>query len=119
MSATNTEIQEVEKMLTVNIFGPMRMVRFFHRPLVAIKGTIVNIESIGDIVSYIYGGTAITPFPEVAQNLIFFLASYNATEAALHHYGNTLRAELKPFGCVAQISHHKLNEVDCVAECRL
>ena len=25
-------------------------------------------------------------------------ASYNASKAALHHYGNTLRAEMKPFG---------------------
>lgn len=29
-------------------------------------------------------------------------ASYNASKAALHHYGNTLRAELKPFGLVSQ-----------------
>lgn len=119
MPATDTEIQEVEKMFAVNVFGPMRMVRFFHRPLVATKGTIVNIGSIGGIVPYIYGGTAITPFPEAAQNLTFFLASYNATKAALHHYGNTLRAELKPFGCVALISLYRLNEVDSVAECRL
>jgi short-subunit dehydrogenase involved in D-alanine esterification of teichoic acids len=24
-------------------------------------------------------------------------ASYNATKAALHHWGNTLRVEMKPF----------------------
>lgn len=27
-------------------------------------------------------------------------ASYNASKAALHAYGNTLRAEMKPFGLV-------------------
>ena len=58
MPATDTEIREVEKMFAVNVFGPMRMVRFFHRLLVASKGTIVNIGSIGGIVPYIYGGTA-------------------------------------------------------------
>ncbi|CAI7574696.1 unnamed protein product [Penicillium discolor] len=80
MPATDTEVREVEKMFAVNVFGPMRMVHYFHRLLVKSQGTIVNIGSIGGIVPYIYG------------------ASYNASKAALHHYGNTLRAELKPFG---------------------
>ncbi|RAK98999.1 SDR family oxidoreductase [Aspergillus ibericus CBS 121593] len=80
MPATDTEVREVEKMFAVNVFGPVRMVHYFHRLLVKAQGTVVNIGSIGGIVPYIYGAT------------------YNASKAALHHYGNTLRAELKPFG---------------------
>ncbi|KUI61930.1 NADPH-dependent 1-acyldihydroxyacetone phosphate reductase [Cytospora mali] len=80
MPATDTQVSEVEKMFKVNVFGPMRMVHFFHPWLVAAKGVVVNIGSVGGICPYIYG------------------ASYNASKAALHHYGNTLRAELKPFG---------------------
>ncbi|KAL4912942.1 hypothetical protein BDW62DRAFT_215952 [Aspergillus aurantiobrunneus] len=80
MTAADTEIHEVEKMFAVNVFGPMRMIRHLHRMLVRAQGTVVNIGSVGGIVPYIYG------------------ASYNASKAALHHYGNTLRAEMKPFG---------------------
>ncbi|CRG92460.1 hypothetical protein PISL3812_09520 [Talaromyces islandicus] len=79
MPATDTQVCEVEKMFAVNVFGPMRMVQYFHHLLVETQGTVVNVGSIGGIVPYIYG------------------ASYNASKAALHHYGNTLRAELKPF----------------------
>ena len=57
MTAADSEVHEVEKMFAVNVFGPMRMVRFFHRMLVAAKGNIVNIGSVGGIVPYIYGGT--------------------------------------------------------------
>jgi len=56
MPATDTEISEVEKMFAVNVFGPMRMVKVFHKMVVAAQGTIVNIGSIGGIVPYIYGG---------------------------------------------------------------
>ncbi|PQE34042.1 short chain dehydrogenase protein [Rutstroemia sp. NJR-2017a WRK4] len=80
MTAVDTDVKEVERMFAVNVFGPMRMVRVFHKMIVAAQGTIVNIGSVGGIVPYIYG------------------AAYNASKAALHHWGNTLRAELKPFG---------------------
>lgn len=56
MPATDTEVHEVEKMFAVNVFGPMRMVHFFHALLVGSKGVVVNIGSIGGIVPYIYGG---------------------------------------------------------------
>jgi 1-acylglycerone phosphate reductase len=56
MTAADTEIQEVEKMFAVNVFGPMRMVRHLHRMLVHAQGTVVNIGSVGGIVPYIYGG---------------------------------------------------------------
>jgi 1-acylglycerone phosphate reductase len=80
MTAIDTDIKEVEKMFAVNVFGPMRMVRFFHPLLVKAQGKVVNIGSVGGIVPYVYG------------------ASYNATKAALHHWGNTLRVEMKPLG---------------------
>jgi 1-acylglycerone phosphate reductase len=38
------------------------------------------------------------PFDQIAQSLQILLASYNATKAALHHWGNTLRVEMKPLG---------------------
>jgi 1-acylglycerone phosphate reductase len=80
MTAIGTDITEVEKMFAVNVFGPMRMVRFFHPLIMKAKGKVVNIGSVGGIVPYVYG------------------ASYNATKAALPHWGNTLRVELRPFG---------------------
>ncbi|KAL2867459.1 short chain dehydrogenase [Aspergillus lucknowensis] len=80
MPATDTEVAEVEKMFKVNIFGPMRMVHYLHPQLIEAKGVVVNIGSIGGVCPYVYG------------------ASYNASKAALHHYGNTLRVEMRPFG---------------------
>ncbi|KAI0147402.1 short chain dehydrogenase [Xylariaceae sp. FL1272] len=80
MTAIDTDVKEVEKMFAVNVFGPMRMVQNFHPLLIRSKGTVVNIGSVGGVVPYVYG------------------ASYNATKAALHHWGNTLRVEMKPFG---------------------
>ncbi|KAF9248079.1 hypothetical protein DTO013E5_4959 [Penicillium roqueforti] len=72
MTAIDTDVKEVEKMFGVNVFGPMRMVHIFHPLLIKARGKIVNIGSVG--------------------------ASYNATKAALHHWGNTLRVEMKPLG---------------------
>ncbi|KAI4259121.1 MAG: hypothetical protein LQ352_000915 [Teloschistes flavicans] len=80
MTAVDTDTQQAEKMFGVNVFGPMRMVRVFHRMIIAAKGRIVNIGSIGGMTPYVYG------------------AAYNASKAALVHYGNTLRVEMLPFG---------------------
>ncbi|KAJ5655535.1 short chain dehydrogenase [Penicillium longicatenatum] len=80
MPATDTKVADVEKMFKVNVFGPMRVVHFLHPFLIATKGVVVNIGSIGGVCPYVYG------------------ASYNASKAALHHYGNTLRVEMRPFG---------------------
>lgn len=55
MTAIDTQVKEVEKMFAVNVFGPMRMVHFFHGQLVLAQGKIVNIGSVGGIVPYVYG----------------------------------------------------------------
>lgn len=82
MTAVDTDVKQVEKMFAVNVFGPMRMVNVFHHELIASKGKVVNISSIGGICPYLYG------------------AAYNASKAALIHWGNTLRVEMLPFECV-------------------
>ncbi|KAI1405138.1 hypothetical protein F4819DRAFT_482898 [Hypoxylon fuscum] len=82
MTAIDTDVTAVQKMFDVNVLGPMRMVHHFHEMLITSAGTIVNIGSVGGIVPYVYG------------------ASYNATKAALHHWGNTLRLEMAPLGQV-------------------
>ncbi|KAI0174348.1 hypothetical protein BJ166DRAFT_511922 [Pestalotiopsis sp. NC0098] len=79
MPAIDTDVKVVQRMFDVNLFGPMRMVRNFHDMLIESKGTIVNISSIGGIIPFLYG------------------SSYNASKAALAHWGNTLRVELAPF----------------------
>ena len=96
MTAADTDVRQVEKMFAVNVIGPMRMVHHFHRMVVASKGVVVNIGSVGGIVPYIYGGEVIYCYD--GTDLTGIQASYNASKAALHHYGNTLRAEMKPFG---------------------
>lgn len=64
----------------VNFFGPMEMVQAFVGLLIASgRGRVVQIGSIA----------AIAPIP--------FGAVYNASKAALHSYGDTLRVELAPF----------------------
>ncbi|KAL3459591.1 short chain dehydrogenase [Aspergillus heterothallicus] len=80
MTAIDSDVKEVEKMFAVNVFGPIRMVHILHPLLIRARGSIVNIGSVGGIVPYVYG------------------SSYNAAKAALHHWGNTLRVELKPLG---------------------
>lgn len=55
MTGIDTQVEEVEKMFAVNVFGPMRMVHFFHLQLVHARGKIVNIGSVGGIVPYVYG----------------------------------------------------------------
>ncbi|KAK8067434.1 hypothetical protein PG996_006546 [Apiospora saccharicola] len=79
MTAIDTDVKAVQRMFDINVFGPMRMVHHFHPMLIAAKGAIVNIGSIGGIIPFIYG------------------SSYNASKAALAHWGNTLRVEMKPF----------------------
>ena len=63
MTAADTEVHEVEKMFAVNVFGPMRMVHYFHKMIVQARGVIINIGSVGGIVPYIYGGRFYKAYP--------------------------------------------------------
>ena len=80
MPAADSDVRQIEKMFAVNVFGPMRMVHHLHKHLIRAKGVVVNTGSIGGVCPFVYG------------------ASYNSSKAALHHWGNTLRIEMRPFG---------------------
>ncbi|KAJ7457029.1 NAD-P-binding protein [Mycena latifolia] len=80
LPATDFDIDEVKGVFEVNLFGVMRMVQEFVPLLISSgDGRIVNIGSIAGVMPYPFG------------------SSYNASKAALHSYGNTLRLELAPF----------------------
>lgn len=96
MTAIDTDVNAVQKMFDVNVFGPMRMVHHFHDALIKSTGTIVNIGSIGGIIPYVYGCESCCPWS--LKSLVHLnLASYNASKAALHHWSSTLRVEMAPF----------------------
>ncbi|CAH0003350.1 unnamed protein product [Clonostachys byssicola] len=79
MPAIDSDIDQVQLMFDVNVFGPMRMVRNYHPMVIRAHGIIVNIGSIGGISPFVYG------------------SAYNATKAAVQHWSNTLRVEMSPF----------------------
>ncbi|KAJ7607360.1 NAD(P)-binding protein [Roridomyces roridus] len=98
--ATDVDMDEVKAVFDVNVFGVMSMVQEFAPLLIASgDGRIVNIGSISGIMPYPFG------------------SAYNASKAALHAYGNTLRLEMAPFnvqvttiltgGVKSNISSHK------------
>jgi len=80
-AASDVDMDKVEAMFNANLFGVMRMVKAFV-PLLIASGDarILQIGSITGVVS--------PPFS----------SAYNASKAALHSYGDTLRVELAPFG---------------------
>lgn len=100
MTAIDTDVEEVQKMFDVNLFGHMRMVREFHPLLIRAQGCIVNIGSVGGIVPYMYGCKSLQ-LTRCHRRSLTFVASYNASKAALHHWGNTLRVEMSPLGLVS------------------
>lgn len=116
MTGIDTDVKAVQKMFDVNVFGPMRMVRTFHPFLIGAQGTIVNIGSVGGIVPYVYGCASNSSHDcariKTVENrpliLVLCAASYNATKAALHHWGNTLRVEMAPLGWGTPVIEHFL-----------
>jgi 1-acylglycerone phosphate reductase len=55
MTGIDTDVNSVQRMFDINVFGPMRMVRHFHDMIIGAKGVIVNISSIAAVIPYLYG----------------------------------------------------------------
>jgi 1-acylglycerone phosphate reductase len=84
LPATDITMNQVRKLFDVNVFGVMNMCQTFV-PLLRASTYLsgARILNIGSVVG-------IMPAP--------FEAAYNASKAAIHSYGDTLRVELEPFG---------------------
>jgi len=79
MPATDIMPEGLRSLFETNVFGVMFMCQQFAELLIAAQGKIVNIGSVAGILPIPYGSV------------------YNASKAALHSYGETLRVEMKPF----------------------
>jgi len=78
--ASDLDLDEVKALFDVNLFAVMAMVKEFVPLLIAANGArVINIGSVAGVMPYVFG------------------SAYNASKAALHAYGDTLRVELKPF----------------------
>ncbi|THH14041.1 hypothetical protein EW146_g6252 [Bondarzewia mesenterica] len=79
-AAADVSLDEVKSLFNVNLFAVMEMVQQFLPLLLAsADARIVQLGSLAGVM----------PVP--------FGAAYNASKAALHYYGDTLRVELAPF----------------------
>ena len=80
MAAIDVDVEEVKRLFDTNLYGAMRMVKYFAPLIIAAEGKIINIGSVGGVLPLGFG------------------SAYNATKGALHAYSDTLRIELAPFG---------------------
>ncbi|GJN80324.1 hypothetical protein PLIIFM63780_003850 [Purpureocillium lilacinum] len=80
MPVLDVDIDQAKWLYEANVWGPVRTIQAFADLLIASKGRIVNVSSVGAVVN--------TPW----------IASYASSKAALNSISETLRLELTPFG---------------------
>ncbi|KAJ3577845.1 hypothetical protein NPX13_g2719 [Xylaria arbuscula] len=80
MPVLDVDITKAQKLYDVNVWGPIRMVQGFSDLLIASRGRIVNMSTVGAILN--------TPW----------ISTYSSSKAALTNFSETMRLELAPFG---------------------
>ena len=80
-----TKMEEFDLVMAVNVYGPWRMTRAFAPLIIASKGRITNIGSIGGIVS----------FPE--------LSAYAMSKHAIEAFTDSLAKEMAPLGVLVNV----------------
>ncbi|KUI56150.1 NADPH-dependent 1-acyldihydroxyacetone phosphate reductase [Cytospora mali] len=74
------DIAKAQRVYDVNVWGPVRTIQAFADLLIASRGRIVNLSTVGSVVN--------TPW----------ISAYASSKAALGNISETLRLELSPFG---------------------
>ncbi|KAI0490344.1 dehydrogenase with different specificitie [Xylaria cf. heliscus] len=80
MPILDIDISRAQQLYDVNVWGPIRTVQAFANLLIASRGRIVNLSTVGAIAN--------TPW----------ISTYSSSKAALTNYSDTMRLELAPFG---------------------
>ncbi|KJZ73777.1 hypothetical protein HIM_06895 [Hirsutella minnesotensis 3608] len=80
MPLLDSDMQAVKDLYEVNLFGTMRMCKSFSGLLMAARGLIVNMSSMGTEFDLLFG------------------SNYTSSKSALNDYSRGLRWELKPLG---------------------
>ncbi|KAK0226482.1 hypothetical protein IW262DRAFT_1472948 [Armillaria fumosa] len=91
-AAADLDMERVQDLYDVNVFGAMRMVKVYV-PLLIASGDACILQ-VGSV-------AGVTPYP--------FGSTHSSSKAVLHAYGNTLRIELSPFNVKSDIIETKLN----------
>ncbi|KAK4107202.1 NAD(P)-binding protein [Canariomyces notabilis] len=103
MPLLDVDVAQAQQLYDTNVWGALRTIQAFSGLLIASKGRVVNISSVGAVVN--------TPW----------IGIYSSSKAALNMLSDTLRLELSPFkvsvvtimvGTIA--SHFHANEPDVV-----
>ncbi|CAG8952177.1 hypothetical protein HYFRA_00000916 [Hymenoscyphus fraxineus] len=80
MPILDVDIEKGKELYEANVWGPIRLIKAFSGLLIASRGRIVNMSSVGALVN--------TPW----------IGVYGSSKAALVQLSETLRLELSPFG---------------------
>ncbi|KAJ7247998.1 hypothetical protein C8J57DRAFT_1673301 [Mycena rebaudengoi] len=80
MPLLDTDVDEAARLHDVNLWGALRTVQSFADLIIAARGKVVNVSSVGSVVNMAWNG------------------AYSAFKAGLNRVSETLRLELAPFG---------------------
>ena len=101
----DADLEQARRVHDTNVWGPLRTTQAFADLLIASKGRVVNISSVGAVVNTPWIGG----FPTYTFRLILCITwgpadvrmlagVYSSSKAALNILSDTLRLELAPFG---------------------
>ncbi|KAJ7247049.1 hypothetical protein C8J57DRAFT_1674604 [Mycena rebaudengoi] len=80
MPLLDTDVDEAARLHDINLWGTLRTVQAFADLIIAARGKVVNVSSVGSVTNMAWNG------------------AYSASKAGLHRVSETLRLELAPFG---------------------
>ncbi|KAJ6571978.1 hypothetical protein B0H19DRAFT_1132009 [Mycena capillaripes] len=80
MPLLDTDVDEAARLHDVNLWGALRTVQAFADLIIAARGKVVNVSSVGSVTNMAWNG------------------AYSASKAGLNRLSETLRLELAPFG---------------------
>lgn len=102
MPLLDTDVDEAARLQDVNLWGALRTVQAFADLIIAARGKVVNVSSVGSVVNMAWNGQpSLSLIPSAREALLLTglkTGAYSASKAGLNRVSETLRLELAPFG---------------------